>query len=460
MNKIIILVVGCFFAHKQLVAQITYDPDTKNAGINTTTPAYRLEVNTSAGSEQSSVGVQQVNSTGNPINQPTSRLIYNWYSAPRAAVNFHRGGSSNDGFISFSTTADGSALQERMRIGTYGNVGVGTISPQGLFDVNGAAWANSFSARQYISAWALDAIPGDKFTYDSKDMPNYGVKWAYDSWTSIAPTQWLSGFGGIKFFTQSQPRMVIHSSGNVGIGTIAPAAPLDLGNPVENTLSAVLGRLPEGNSTSSGTYLGVRNIGTSPVNTTSFSLEHRFYGVLNSSINFNRGAAQNGGFLSFATNDGTEKMRLDAGGNLCIGTGTAQSKLTVNGDITARKVKVTAQGWADYVFDSTYTLKPLDKVHSFIKENKHLPDMPSAKEIENSGLDLAEMVKQQQIKIEELTLYLIELKKENTQLTDMKIMIQQQAAQIAGLQKKLETVLQKNDMISTTANNKTTCLKN
>ncbi len=90
----------------------------------------------------------------------------------------------------------------------------------------------------------------------------------------------------------------------------------------------------------------------------------------------------------------------------------------VSGIISTNKVKVTQNGWADYVFDSSYQLPHLDSVAAYIQENKHLPDMPSAKEVERKGLDLGEIVKQQQVKIEELTLYLIEMKKQNTAIMD------------------------------------------
>jgi hypothetical protein len=103
---------------------------------------------------------------------------------------------------------------------------------------------------------------------------------------------------------------------------------------------------------------------------------------------------------------------IDGTGNIGMGTEAPSEKLSVNGNVLAKKVRVS-QEWADYVFDSTYVLKPLETVNNFIQTNKHLPGMPSAQEVETKGLDLGEMVKKQQEKIEELTLYLIELKKAN-----------------------------------------------
>jgi hypothetical protein len=111
----------------------------------------------------------------------------------------------------------------------------------------------------------------------------------------------------------------------------------------------------------------------------------------------------------------------------------------VAGIISANKVKVTQNGWADYVFDSAYVLKPLHELDHFIQTNKHLPEIPSAKDIETNGLDLGEIVKQQQVKIEELTLYIIEQDKaksaQQTQLNEQAALLKQLQQQIQQLQK-------------------------
>ncbi|KGO87308.1 hypothetical protein Q765_06475 [Flavobacterium rivuli WB 3.3-2 = DSM 21788] len=93
------------------------------------------------------------------------------------------------------------------------------------------------------------------------------------------------------------------------------------------------------------------------------------------------------------------------------GINVAAYKLVVNGGILAKEVRV-ATTWADYVFEDTYKLKPLAEVECFIQENGHLPNVPSAKQVEEDGIEMGNMAKIQQEKIEELTLYAIAQQKQ------------------------------------------------
>jgi len=87
-------------------------------------------------------------------------------------------------------------------------------------------------------------------------------------------------------------------------------------------------------------------------------------------------------------------------------------KLVVDGHIKCKKLRVDLQNWGDFVFDTNYQLMDLKSIEKYIISNKHLPGMPSAAEVEKNGVDLGEMVKMQQIKIEELTLLLIQMQKQ------------------------------------------------
>ncbi|SHL10991.1 hypothetical protein [Flavobacterium chilense] len=106
--------------------------------------------------------------------------------------------------------------------------------------------------------------------------------------------------------------------------------------------------------------------------------------------------------------------------NIGIGTsnfidGSTTYKLSVKGKIRAEEIKVY-NTWADYVFSKDHKLPTLKEVETYIVKNGHLPNVPSAKEIKENGLELGEMVKIQQEKIEELTLYLIQQNKEMDEL--------------------------------------------
>ncbi len=108
-------------------------------------------------------------------------------------------------------------------------------------------------------------------------------------------------------------------------------------------------------------------------------------------------------------------------GSLFIGsnpscTFPSDAKLAVNGKIYATAIQVKLSGtngcFPDYVFEKEYKLLSLPEVEKYIKENKHLPEVPSALEVEEKGIDLAEMNTILLKKIEELTLHMIDMKKE------------------------------------------------
>jgi trimeric autotransporter adhesin len=155
------------------------------------------------------------------------------------------------------------------------------------------------------------------------------------------------------------------------------------------------------------------------------------------------GAATNAtaiGFSASAPNSNTMILGGTGANAVSVGIGTSApyAKLTVIGDVVVgdgsltinkptgysmyvqkgiltEKVKVAvvnSTNWADYVFENHYKLMPLSEVESFVKKEKHLPGVPSASELIKSGLDLGEMQAKQMEKIEELTLYMIELKKD------------------------------------------------
>lgn len=127
-------------------------------------------------------------------------------------------------------------------------------------------------------------------------------------------------------------------------------------------------------------------------------------------------------------------MTITGSGNIGIGTPSPDEKLSVNGKIRAKEVKVEATGWPDYVFAPSYKLMPLQEVEKFVQVNNHLPGVPPAKQVEKEGLELASNQMMLLKKIEELTLYIIEQEKVNDQ----------QAAEIRALQRQLKKTILKN----------------
>ncbi|RFM36967.1 hypothetical protein DXN04_05575 [Chitinophaga silvisoli] len=252
----------------------------------------------------------------------------------------------------------------------------------------------------------------------SKDSAAYYTGWSVvDSTlipeaTVVTSVPYKNAFAG----TISMVDSTLTTGAKLGINTTTPRAPLDVANTNTDTVTSILGRLPDGNSSGDGTFLGVKAYKANTYNIPMFGLISKYGGSLNCGVIFNRGQIT-GGYLTFLTNNGTEKMRLDSGGNLMIGVKTAGAfKLAVAGTIGAKKLTITQAGWADYVFQPDYKLPALAAVEEHIHTNHKLPDIPSAQEIETKGLDVAEMQKLQMQKIEELTLYLIEEHKANVKL--------------------------------------------
>lgn len=140
-------------------------------------------------------------------------------------------------------------------------------------------------------------------------------------------------------------------------------------------------------------------------------------------IGSKRTASGNQWGLDFYTS-GSNRMSITNTGKVGIGINDPAKmpgtyRLYVADGIMTEKVKVALKNtgdWADYVFADDYKLRDLKEVEAFVKENKHLPGVPSAEEVQKTGIDMAAMDAKLLEKIEELTLYVIGIKKENEQL--------------------------------------------
>ncbi len=119
---------------------------------------------------------------------------------------------------------------------------------------------------------------------------------------------------------------------------------------------------------------------------------------------------------NYISGDGDDEgISIDSNGQVCIGTSTtspvADAKLTVAGKISARDITIKVDAGADFVFKNDYALPSLAHVEKYVLENKHLPEIPSAKEMQENGVQVSEMQIKLLQKIEELTLHMIEMNK-------------------------------------------------
>ncbi|MBC9795839.1 hypothetical protein [Sinomicrobium weinanense] len=129
-------------------------------------------------------------------------------------------------------------------------------------------------------------------------------------------------------------------------------------------------------------------------------------------------------------NYGEDNFFLGYNGNVGIGTSSPDAKLAVNGVVHSKEVKVDLNGWSDFVFDEDYPLPTIEEVEQHINEKGHLKDIPSAKEVKENGIRLGEMDAKLLQKIEELTLYTIQLQKQVKGLREQNIKQQQEIDQL------------------------------
>ena len=132
-------------------------------------------------------------------------------------------------------------------------------------------------------------------------------------------------------------------------------------------------------------------------------------------------------------NGTTQIFHLGTEGSLELRSGGLQTfKVETSGLIRGRRMKLDLNTWADYVFEPTYHLMPLSEVETFVKKEKHLPNVPSEQELKAEGADVMEMNKILMEKVEELTLYLIQ---QNKNTEELKVQLEALQVKLAELEK-------------------------
>lgn len=130
----------------------------------------------------------------------------------------------------------------------------------------------------------------------------------------------------------------------------------------------------------------------------------------NNSIRIKNGslASDTASDLTLKTNEITRMTIKTGTGYIGIGTTAPQAKLDVRGTMRADEILVNNVSGADFVFAPNYTLRSLDEVNTYIKEYQHLPEIPSAEQMQEEGMSVDKMVVKLLQKVEELTLYTIQ----------------------------------------------------
>ncbi|MEL4309108.1 hypothetical protein [Joostella sp. CR20] len=152
---------------------------------------------------------------------------------------------------------------------------------------------------------------------------------------------------------------------------------------------------------------------------------------------------QNKTFHLSKGNNPINGITINNNGLVGIGEINPNSKLSVNGKIHAKEVKIDLIGWSDFVFYDNYNLPTLFEVETHIKEKGHLKDIPSAKEVAENGIFLGEMDSKLLQKIEELMLYTIQQQKEIENLKKENNGIKLLNDQLLQLQKRMDKLEKK-----------------
>jgi len=309
-----------------------------------------------------------------------------------------------------------------LRMNNTGRIGIGTDPTAMLTFRAPATVTNDLSD---ASSYAIYVRPD----YNNGDLASQGIafggnntQWNHVSASIYHEQQGWPSYGDLVFATRPNggslaERLRINSAGYVGIGTSSPSSPLTVNNS-QNGSYVPVAEFYAASNTTTGNASQIRFGQSGSANN---AAEWRFVYDGNSSSS-NR---TDFGYWGNAT----PVLSYLANGNVGIGTVHPQSRLSVNGTITTTKLTVTQTGWADYVFNDNYRLPSLREVEAYIKKYGHLEGIASAKEVEKNGLDVGENQAALLKKVEEMTLYMIQMKKQ----------IDEQQKRIVDLEKQLSS---------------------
>ena len=331
-----------------------------------------------------------------PAQSTTGRFVFDIYC-------YNMGTGTSAGF-SFTISP---LEQTEMEYACATYMGVGTCSPQKTLHVNGDL---RITNPQNTSSY-LDVQTGyNSVLFNSNNKPFY-----FNNKVISTDGFYSAGNTNLTFGTGDDSRVtILHTNGNVGIGTTNPIQKLDVDG-------KVLLRTVDTNQGWANSYLywSAHSLvmGTPPGVAAHNSLDLKPGGTaLIDDPLYSRLRMYSATFID----EQTQKIELATegncwfmnNGNVGIGTATPAYKLDVAGEIRSDSIRtqainVQAVSGADFVFDKDYDLPTLEAVKAFIQANGHLPEIQSAEDMQTNGVNISDFQIQLLQKIEELTLYII-----------------------------------------------------
>jgi hypothetical protein len=330
-----------------------------------------------------------------------------------AAVGQSTPNVQNHAFVIRTNPGEGTGHIERFRVTASGYVGIGTSNPSAKLHLNDGVFRTNYTGTDLFNTSEVNLTSSS----------SVGMGTMHSVYTNTNATADFMGKHGYKFeggintsskqfqvylADNSIPKFVISGNGNVGLGTSTPASKLDVSGSIQ--ISDPIGSV--GIKTLSGTSFArfVNADVANNVNQSGISL-NGYVNTSNNNLMQDNSSLPTWMAIFSAERDDfrikraiggsgdasnlTTLFRISNNGNVAIGTSNAQSyKLAVNGTIHTKEVKVDLDGWSDFVFDPSYKLRGLKETEQFIKENRHLPGIPSAAEVANDGVKLGEMINQ------------------------------------------------------------------
>ncbi len=408
--------------------------NTGNVGIGTTLPETKFAV-TNDDSAIASFNNSQTLATNvqSNIYLATGRNGFSGYFTGGIRTTGLSGSTARLSLLTGAATT-GNNLQERMTIDNAGNVGIGTTSPISILDVNGRARLRNNGTNNTAGIWYNKTANADGAFVGMINDTTFGF------YGATTPGGWQIGMD-VK-------------NGLMGIGTSDPTAPLSFASNIGNKIALW------GDATGGHYGLGIQgsllqiyssasnaDIALGYGSSNAFTENARFFGngnmhlgkygtwvtaADNKKINFG-----DGDYVYIGEIGADDRLEMQAGafsfknGDVFMGTTDfvkgAGYKLRVGGKIFSEEVRVQLQSaWPDYVFEKKYKKLSLAELEKYVDENKHLPNVPSAVEVEKDGQHLGEIQRKMLEKIEELSLYIIDLNKK----------VETQAREIEELKKK------------------------